>query len=61
MFTQTPVFVTLSRIIKWLIEFFTFTEEDRLGAGVSVVSENTMTDNRHLSKGENSCGQSSLF
>jgi hypothetical protein len=29
----------VSRIIKWLIEFFTFTEEDRLAAGVSVGRE----------------------
>jgi hypothetical protein len=39
MFKQHPVFVTVSRIIKWLIEFFRFTEEDGLAAGVFVGSE----------------------
>jgi hypothetical protein len=39
MFTQTPVFVTLSRLIKWLTEFFTFTYEDGVAAGISVGSE----------------------
>jgi hypothetical protein len=39
MFKQTPVFVTVLRIIQWLIEFFTFTDEDRLAAGISVGSE----------------------
>lgn len=36
MFKQHPVLVTISRIIKWLIEFFTLTEEDGLAAGISV-------------------------
>jgi hypothetical protein len=39
MFKQTPVIVTLSRIIQWLIEFFTVTDEDRLAAGVYVGRE----------------------
>jgi hypothetical protein len=39
MFKQHPVFVTVSRIIQWLIEIFTFTDEDGLAAGISVGSE----------------------
>jgi hypothetical protein len=36
---QHPVFVVVSNIVKWLIEFCTFTDEDGIAAGISVGTE----------------------